>query len=140
MAWKRWVLLLLALFVALGALGGGMGLILDPTGAAIGMDSTLLGGTPFSDFLVPGMLLLIAVGGVQLQAAGFAAVNDPMTGGIQAVAGVTLALWIGVQVVMIGLIHPFQVAMGLIAVAQVILGLSVARAPSSWGSTRHATG
>ena len=50
---------ILQLFIGLGAVGGGLGLVLEPSGANLGMPLEMLSHSPFSDFLIPGMLLLI---------------------------------------------------------------------------------
>ena len=53
---------ILQLFIGLGAIGGGLGLVLEPSGANIGMPLEMLNHSPFSDFLVPGLVLLIVNG------------------------------------------------------------------------------
>ncbi len=67
-------LLLLVGFQALSGLFGGGILVLDPTGGLLGMPLSVLDRTPFSDFLVPGLILLLVLG--------------------IAPAGLTVALWI----------------------------------------------
>jgi hypothetical protein len=59
------ILTLVGLLVLLGitALAGGVMMITDPSGAALGMDTTLLDDVPWvSDFLVPGVLLAMLLG------------------------------------------------------------------------------
>ena len=41
---------ILQLFIGLGAVGGGLGLVLEPSGANIGMPLEMLNHSPFSDF------------------------------------------------------------------------------------------
>ena len=55
------VLMALAVLQILGATAGGIGLIQDPV-QNIGMPLSMLEGSPFSDYLVPGMILLFVVG------------------------------------------------------------------------------
>lgn len=43
------VLLGLLLFQAVSGLGGGYGLVAEPTGSAVGLDSEWLQGSPFAD-------------------------------------------------------------------------------------------
>jgi hypothetical protein len=56
----------LLVFWGLGAIGGGVFLAKAPDGSAIGFELDLLDGTPFPDFLLPGIILtalgLAAVG------------------------------------------------------------------------------
>ena len=53
---------ILQLFIGRGAVGGGLGLVLEPSGANLGMPLEMLNHSPFSDFLVPGLVLLIVNG------------------------------------------------------------------------------
>ncbi len=52
----------LVLFNGLAACGGGLVLIIDPSGNAMQMSTRLLEHSPFSDFLIPGVLLLLVNG------------------------------------------------------------------------------
>jgi len=54
--------IILLLFLALNAIGGGLLLIADPSGNAIRIPVELLQGTPFSDYLIPGIILVLANG------------------------------------------------------------------------------
>ncbi|WP_379128031.1 hypothetical protein [Paenibacillus sp. sgz500958] len=56
------MLYFLQLFLGLGAIGGGLALIIDPSGEMMGMPFSLLKRTPFSDFLFPGVILLVVFG------------------------------------------------------------------------------
>ena len=58
----RNLLLFLLGFLGLGAIGGGGALILSPAGRLLGMPLSLLGGSPFRDFLVPGLVLFAVLG------------------------------------------------------------------------------
>jgi hypothetical protein len=53
------VLGILQLFIGLSAVGGGLGLVLEPNGSNLGMPLEMLKYSPFSDFLIPGIVLLI---------------------------------------------------------------------------------
>ena len=54
--------IILLLFLALNAIGGGLLLIADPSGNSIRIPVELLQGTPFSDYLIPGIILVLANG------------------------------------------------------------------------------
>jgi hypothetical protein len=56
------VLYILQAFLGIGALAGGGALVADPSGDLLGMPLTMLSRSPFSDFLVPGLLLFIVFG------------------------------------------------------------------------------
>ncbi|MEI7492579.1 MAG: hypothetical protein WCK92_14355 [Bacteroidota bacterium] len=57
------VLLLCLLIVqAIGALVGGIALVLSPSGEIMKMSSSMLKGCPFDTFLIPGIILLVVLG------------------------------------------------------------------------------
>jgi len=49
-------------FLGLGAIGGGLILIIDPSGEMINMPLSILERGPFTNFLLPGFLLLVVFG------------------------------------------------------------------------------
>ncbi|MBC8085347.1 MAG: hypothetical protein H7Z21_19285 [Hymenobacter sp.] len=49
-------------FLGVGALGGGGALTVSPSGRLLGMPLVLLAHSPFSDFLVPGLILFTVLG------------------------------------------------------------------------------
>lgn len=53
-----WALTVLLAFWGIGAIGGGFALAGAKDGSGIGFELELLEGTPFPDFLVPGLILL----------------------------------------------------------------------------------
>jgi len=53
-------------FLALGAIGGGIVLIISPTGELIGLPITVFKNMPFSSFLIPGFILLVVLGIIPL--------------------------------------------------------------------------
>ena len=57
---SAYALMVLLAIQALGAIAGGIGLIQDPVDN-IGMSLDFLEGSPFDDYLVPGLILLILV-------------------------------------------------------------------------------
>ena len=57
------VLLSLVVLTAVAGLAGGLLLVVGPDGHLLGMTPTLLSGTPFDDWLVPGLALGGLVGG-----------------------------------------------------------------------------
>lgn len=55
-------LIFLLAFLGLGAIGGGGVLILSPSGELIGMPLSLLDHSPFTSFLIPGIVLFTFLG------------------------------------------------------------------------------
>ena len=85
-------------FVGVGALVGGLGLALDPSGESLGIPLELLEETPFATYLVPG-IILFAVNGLGSLAGAVASFARHQYAGKAAMAlGAFLVAWILVQV------------------------------------------
>jgi hypothetical protein len=57
-----YILLVLIIFQGLSGLLGGIGLILDPSGESLQIPISWLDNSPFSNYLIPGLILLIVLG------------------------------------------------------------------------------
>ncbi|HEX4851351.1 MAG TPA: hypothetical protein VFV08_11120 [Puia sp.] len=96
------LLTILNLFVALTAIVGGLMMVYDPSGNNLGLPLSLLEKTPFHSFLIPGIILATAIGGINLLAFIYrigqqsAAIDWSLAGGI------SLICWILGQVWMLG--------------------------------------
>lgn len=55
-------LLVLLLFQGLSGIAGGVALVARPSGGVLKMPVSTLRGSPFHDFLIPGLILLLALG------------------------------------------------------------------------------
>ncbi len=62
----RTLLITLLAFLGVGAIGGGAVLIISPSGKMIGMPLSMLKPSPFSDFLIPGIILFLVLGVIPL--------------------------------------------------------------------------
>ena len=100
---RKW-LIFWTLFIGLGAVAGASGMILDPSGKAMGMDAMLpffrvlpFSDILFKDFLFSGFALLIVNGLTNLTAAGFLFANKKAGVVLGGIFGVTLMLWICIQ-------------------------------------------
>lgn len=56
------IVILMLLFNGIGAFYGGLSLITDPTGSKLQLPLSYLENTPFRDYLIPGIVLLIVNG------------------------------------------------------------------------------
>ena len=123
--WKlRTALLALDLFVGLTAVFGGMVLLLGISQMPI----EWLRNTPFRSYLVPGVVLMVIVGGSAAVAAVATWVKSEWDAFASLVAGVILTGWIFIEVAMIGLqsaLQPFYLLLGLlmIVLAERLLGI-----------------
>lgn len=105
----------LNLAVAAGAITGGVGLLIGGEGPWA-LPLSVLEGTPFSSFLIPGILLGGVVGGIALAAAISHLRRRPWAALVSEVAGATLVGWIGIQMLMLGhlsWLQPLMLAVGL---------------------------
>ena len=114
-------------FVALSAFVAGAVFVAAPSGRLMGMTEATLALSPFGSYLVPGMVLLVVIRGMQALAAWAEIQRWPRAGWLSVVAGVVLAAWIAVQVAMIGLGHPMQPS--LFVAGGAIAGLGWWRSP-----------
>ncbi len=101
----RW-LLFWTLFIGIGAVAGASGMLLDPSGKAMGMDTMLpyfqvlpLAEYLYQDFLFPGIALLTVNGLTNLTAAVLLLLKKKWGVVLGGVFGVTLMLWICIQFV-----------------------------------------
>lgn len=120
---KRWLGILQG-FIGIGAMFGGFGLIMDPSGVSLGMTIAYLQGTPFQTFLIPGLVLFSVNGLGTLAASYFTFKNHRYASYLAMIFGAGLVLWIVIQVVLIGyqsLLQPLYFILGIMEFA---LGLS----------------
>jgi hypothetical protein len=114
------------LFLSIGALFGGGALILGPDGHLLGIPTTLLAGTPFASFLVPGLFLFIFVGIAPLLAAVLTARRHAIAPFAAVAVGLTLMGWIAVEMVVLA-------GLGSIVWAfYLVLGTSIASVGVAW--------
>ena len=100
----RRALLFWTLFIGMGAVGGALMMLLDPSGRTMGMDAMLpyfqvlpFADVVFQDLRFSGWALLIVNGLTNLTAAGLLMAKKPAGVVLGGVFGVTLMLWICIQ-------------------------------------------
>ena len=104
--------------MAAGAIYGGIGLLADPEG--LGARRQWLEGSPFHDFTVPGIVLLVVIGGGMLVAA-MCALADSHAAAGAAGMGCVLLVWGVVETLTLGLLGGAQLV--LLALFVVLPGL-----------------
>ncbi len=112
---------LLQAVVALGALPCGVLFMASPDGSLLNMPISMLTGSPFADFFWPGLILFAVNGLGQTAAAVLSFRRHRFAGLAGAVMGLSLMIWIFVQVSMIGGGHWLQYLYFAIGVAEVAL-------------------
>src|ERR1700726_1728384 len=121
--------MVLEIFLGIGALFGGIQFILAPDGHLLGVPLSMLAGTPFHSFLVPGLLLFTFVGLGPIVAAAVTARRRAF-GPLAAFAvGLTLMGWITVEMVIIAGLTSLFWAFYL------VLGTAIAAVGVAWSRT-----
>jgi hypothetical protein len=116
-------------FLGIGAVAGGLMLILDPTGKRMGMPLSFLDHSPFHSFLIPGIILLVSNGLLPLAIMMAAMRRSTNYGWWVAFQGCVLTGWITVEVIMMRVAAwPHYIYWGL-GLALIALGLALTRGP-----------
>ncbi len=119
----------LHVFVGLGALFGGAIGIINPQ-SPLGMPVEVLRYSPFSNFLIPAIILFVVIGLGNLLSAYMFRFKSRFQGYISGVFGCALVIFIVVQCIMmraVAFLHVLYFIIGLIQVALSILILSEQR-------------
>jgi hypothetical protein len=129
---------LILVLLSLAALGGGVLLVSDPTGAAIGLPSEWLAGSLFPNYLIPGLFLFLVIGLGSLlvlvalwmrpKSAPLADLtrwtHEHWAWAADVAFGIVVALWIVIQYLVIQRFHPLQAvifSVGIIIAALALL-------------------
>jgi hypothetical protein len=113
------------LFQALSGLVGSVFLITDPTGETLNLPLRFLSNSPFSDYLIPGIILFTVLGVYPLiVAAGIW--KRKYWGWLGSILlGIALLIWIFVEIIMIGYQSepPLQLIYGTLGIVILFLAL-----------------
>lgn len=131
-----WLLLLALVILGAGGIYGGVAMLRDPSGAALGMDSVLTS-FPVRDYFLPGTFLLVVMGAVP-----FALAHGLLTrpgykwsAGVRRITGhhgswlgtlalmAVLTVWLAAQAYWIGFRWPVQWAVAGLGALIVVLAL-----------------
>lgn len=112
-------------FVGIGGMAGGLAAILNPE-APMGISVDMLKNSPFSNFLIPGIILFAVIGLGNLISAVTILLKSRLQGYISSVFGWALVIWIVVQCIMlraIAFLHVLFFIIGLVeaGLAMIIL-------------------
>ncbi len=95
-------------FNGLSGLFGGVMLISNPTGQSLEMDRLWLETTPFSSFLLPGIILFLLVGAANLAGFLLSLRKNEKAPSFAGLCGIILILWISAQVLWLGFLGFLQ--------------------------------
>lgn len=115
--WARVVAIVFLLILGIGALAGGLTLMARPDGSGMGFERSLLAGSPFPDYLVPGLILggLFGIGALVVAVMGLR--RTPAAPFLAFAIGCAQMIWIVVELVIIGefsFLHPTFFGVGLV--------------------------
>jgi hypothetical protein len=117
---SRWLAIALGslqIFIGLGAVAGGLVMMLDPSGSGMGFTIDLLQDSPFSSYLIPGLFLFLVNGVGSLLGSILTFIQYRYAGEIAIILGVIMITWIVIQVLIINYIHwmhPLYIGLGLL--------------------------
>jgi hypothetical protein len=114
-------------FIGLGAVGGGLMLIIDPSGSQLGLPLAMLQGSPFPDYLIPGLFLFTVNGLGSLVGAVLSFTRQRYAGEAGMALGAILMAWITIQVAIIRAVDPLHVLYFALGLLELALGLAVRR-------------
>jgi hypothetical protein len=117
------VALALEVLLSVGALGGGLVLMLAPRGEIMPLPLSALAGSPFDTYLVPGIILFGVLGLGPLIAARLAWLRHPLAPTAAFVVAAGLLIWVTVEVAIIGYSNepPLQAIYGILGVAILVV-------------------
>ena len=124
---SRRILIGVMAFQGLSGIAGGFGLMADPTGASLRIPLEWLEGSPFTDYLLPGIVLFFVLGVIPLGVV-YGLWKGKTWSRLAAVAvGAALCIWIAVEIAVIGYQTepPLQLIYGIVGIAILLLSLSL---------------
>lgn len=117
----RWRLLtVLHFFIGATALIGGGLLVVWWNGRMLDLSVTILERSPFTDFLLPGLMLYAGVGVTNMIACYLVTKREPGAELISFIAGMGLLIWIAVETAVVNASNPMQLVYGALALVVVL--------------------
>ncbi|HKM93706.1 MAG TPA: hypothetical protein VJY41_08655 [Prolixibacteraceae bacterium] len=114
----------LQIFVGMGALAGGLPMILNPEGAP-GFSIELLQNSPFENYLIPGFILLVVNGLGQLISSYFSLKVKKEAAVLGIIFGAALMIWIAVQMYYISLSSWMQPLFFAVGMVELVLSIRI---------------
>ena len=107
---------------ALNALAAGYSFITDPSGSGIGINTDYIDRSPFVNFLVPGILLFVFNGLLNIISTVAAVRKARIYPLLIFSQGAILTVWIIVQLMMVTSVHLLHFVMSIIGISLLLIG------------------
>jgi len=117
----------LQIFIGITAVQGGFGLVSDPSGNKMHVPLELLRNSPFINYLIPGLILLIVNGVGNVLAGIVTFFRTRYTGNLAMFLGVFLTLYMTIEVWFIGLLNLSQPLYFILGLVELILGFKLSK-------------
>ncbi len=117
----------LLLFNGVTAIYGGWNLITHPDGSTVNMSLEWLKHSPFDDYQIPGVILLVANGFCSLVVLMALMLNAPLVPWLIMAQGAVLVGWIVVQMILLESVNYLHTLYGSMGFALIILGVLLLR-------------
>ena len=119
----RRVLVVLHAVIGIAAVGAGQAFVRDPSGVVLGMDVAWLRASPFRDYLIPGLFLLVVIGGTNLLSAAALWQRHEQAPRRSLATSLLLVAWVAIQTGILGFRHWSQAIWWLTFVVMGILAM-----------------
>lgn len=113
----------LLFLTGLNALVAGLLFMIEPSGQLMGMSTLYLTNSPFSTFLIPGIILFFVNGVLNILAAILTIKKHKKFPTLIIIQGILLSGWILIQVALVRDFNPLHFIMVTIGVLLIVLGL-----------------
>ena len=124
------ILLILLLVTGLSASLSGLLLILHPQGESFGFSSAVLQFSPFSNFLLPG-IILAAIGLVHLLAILLWSIHSNLKFDMAVTAGLLLCGWIVGQMILLRMVNGWQISFLFVGLLTVLSAYELKKSAAS---------
>ena len=124
MKYMKILLFVMHVMIGVGALGGGYACIVEPM-APLGAPLSMLEGSPFDSFLIPGLVLFGLFGIGNIVGAVLLARKFKWHGYVAGVLGSGMVIWIMIQVLLIDTIAFLHILFFFFGIVEATIGLAM---------------
>jgi hypothetical protein len=122
-----YVLGILQILIAVGAIVAGIAFLMDPSGHSSGTSTAILVNSPFPDFFIPGLFLLTFNGIGNLLSAIMSFIKIKVSGFLGLAFGIILMVWVVLQVYWIGYENILQPVYFILGGVEAVIGYKLLR-------------